>query len=63
MVAMNPRPLIFFNDTKLISIHTYLKTFPRGATPTLNISCDPVQAALYAKILDAVNSIQRTTQR
>ena len=42
-----------------------LKTLdlPRGATPTLNISCDPVQAAFYAKILDSVNSIQRTTQR
>ncbi|KAL9955895.1 hypothetical protein ACROYT_G037293 [Oculina patagonica] len=63
MMATNPRPLIFFNDTKLVSIHTDLKTILRGATPKLNISCDPVQTPFYANILDSVSSIQRTTHR
>ena len=63
MLATNPRPLIFFNDTKLVSIHTELKTLPRRGQPKLNISCDPAQAAFYSKILASISSIQRTTHR
>ena len=60
MMALNPRPLIFFNDTKLVSIHADLKVIPRGVLPKPNITCDPVQAAFYANILDSVASLRRT---
>ena len=63
MLATNPRPLIFFNDTKLVSIHIGLKILPRRGQPKLNISCDPAQAAFYSKILASTSSIQRTTHR
>jgi len=63
MIAMKPRPLIFFNDTKLVSIHTDLHAFPRGGLPTLNTTCDPVQTAFYERVLNSVRGIQRTTHR
>ena len=63
MLATNPRPLIFFNDTKLVSIHIGLKILPRRGQPKLNISCDPAQAAFYSKILASTSSIQRITHR
>ena len=63
MYTTNPRVLIFYNNTKLVNIHTDLNVFPRGQTPEMNISCDPVQTEFYRKILDSVRSIQRTTHR
>lgn len=53
----------FFNDTKLVSIHADLKVLPRRVLPKPNITCDPVQAAFYANILDSVASLRRTTHR
>ena len=59
MMAINPRPLIFINDTKLVSIHADLKVIPLGVLPKPNITCDPVQAAFYANILDSVAATVR----
>ena len=61
MIATNPRPLIFFNDTKLVSIHADLQVFPRGTNPAINITCDLAQTAFYKKVLASVRGIQRTT--
>ena len=36
---------------------------PRRVLPKPNITCDPVQAAFYANILDSVASLRRTTHR
>ena len=63
MYATNPKVLIFYNDTKLVNIHTDLNAFPRGQTPEINITCDSVQATFYWQILDSVRGIQRTTHR
>jgi len=63
MYATNPKVLIFYNDTKLVNIHTDLNAFPRGQTPEINISCNSVQATFYRQILDSVRGIQRTTHR
>ena len=63
MYATNPKVLIFYNDTKLVNIHTDLNAFPRGQTPEINITCDSVQATFYRQILDSVRGIQRTTHR
>lgn len=48
---------------KLVSIHADLKVLPRRVLPKPNITCDPVQAAFYANILDSVASLCCTTHR
>ena len=63
MIATNSWPLIFFNDSKLVSIHADLQAFLHGANPAINIICDPAQTAFYKKVLASVRGIQCTTHR
>lgn len=63
MFATNPKVLVFFNNTRLVNIHTDLHAFPRGKTPNMNTTCDPVQADFYQKVLASLRGIQRTTHR
>ena len=63
MIATNPKALVFFNNTRLVNIHTDLNAFPRGKTLQMNTTCDPVQADFYQKVLASLRGIQRTTHR
>lgn len=62
-MTINPHQLIFFNDTKLVCIHTDLKVLPLRVLPKPNITCNPIQVAFYANALNFITSLYCMTHR
>ena len=63
MLARNPRPLVFYDDTTLISFHVDLKPFTPGPVPTLSTTCSPTRQHFFTRLLLSVRSIQRVIRR
>ena len=63
MLARNPRPLILYGDTTLVSIHVALKPLSLGPAPTLSTTCSPQQKLFFDQLLSSVRSIQRVIRR
>ena len=50
MLAKNPKPLVLYQDTKLVSLHMELRLAPRIKSPDLNSSCDPALFKFYERV-------------
>ena len=63
MIATNPKALVFYRETKLISTHLDLQHVPKGDSVMLNSTCDPDLAKFYDRVLTSIRKVQRTTNR
>ena len=63
MLAKNPKALVFYRDTKLVSIHVDLPHIPRRQAPLLNSTCDDNLANFYDRVLASIRGVQRSIGR
>ena len=63
MLAKNPKPLVLYQDTKLVSLHMDLRLAPRIKSPDFNSSCDPALFKFYERVLSSLRGVQRATTR
>ena len=63
MLATNPKALVFYQETSMVSLHKSLHGSPKLHSFSLNNSCDPVLAKFYEHVLSSIHSVQRVTTR
>ena len=63
MLATNPKALLFYQETSMVSLHMSLRGSPKLHSFSLNNSCDPVLAKFYEQVLSSIHSVQRVTTR
>lgn len=63
MLATNPKALVFYRDTKLVSAHVDLQHTPKGQPPSINSTCDLDLAKFYDRVLSSIRGVQRSTNR
>lgn len=57
MLARNPKALVFYRDTNLVSIHIVLPHVPRRQAPILNSTCDNDLAKFYDRVLASIRGV------
>ena len=63
MLATNPKAMVFFRDTKLVSVHLNLPHVHKGDSTVINSTCDPELAKFYDRVLLSIRGVQRATSR
>lgn len=63
MLATNPKAMVFFRDTKLVSMHLNLPHVQKGDSTVINSTCDPELAKFYDRVLMSIRGVQRATSR
>ena len=63
MLATNPKALVFYRETKLISTHLDLPHVPKRESVIINSTCDPELAKFYDRVLASIRGVQRATNR
>ena len=63
MLSTNPKALVFYQETRMVSLHMSLRGSPKLNSPIHNNSCDPVLAKFYEHVLSSIRSVQRVTTR
>ena len=63
MIAKNPKALVLYRDTKLVSVHIDLQHVQKTSEPIINSTCDPELAKFYDRILSTIRAVQRSTNR
>ena len=63
MLATNPKALVNYQETSMVSLHMSLRGSPKLHSFSLNNSCDPVLAKFYENVLSSIHSVQRVTAR
>ena len=63
MIATNPKALVFYRETKLISTHLDLPHVPKRESVIINSTCDPELAKFYDRVLASIRGVQRATNR
>lgn len=63
MLATNPKAMVFFRDTKLVSVHLNLPHVHKGDSTVINSTCDPELAKFYDRVLMSIRGVQRATSR
>ena len=62
-IAHNTRPLITFNDTKIVNVMIKFKPTKMGRAPVLSKTCSPGQKEFMDNILDSLRKSNRATRR
>ena len=63
MLATNPKAVVFFRDTKLVSVHLNLPHVHKVDSTLINSTCDPGLAEFYDRVLMSIRGVQRATSR
>lgn len=63
MLTKNPKALIVYRDTQMVSLHMNLRLAPRISTPLLNLTRDPILAKFYDRVITSIRRINRITNR
>ena len=63
MLSTNPKALVFYQETRMVSVHMSLRGSPKINAPIHNNSCDPVLAKFYEHVLSSIRSVHRITTR
>ena len=61
MLATNPKALVFFRDTKLMSVHLNLPHVHKVDSTLINSTCDPGLAEFYDSVVMSIRRVQRAT--
>lgn len=51
MLTTDLKAMVFFHDTKLVSVHLDLLHVPKGDSTVINSACDPEFAQFYVRVL------------
>lgn len=63
MLATDPKAMVFYRDTKLVSVHLDLPHIPKGDSTVINSTYDPELAQFYDRVLMSIRGVQRATSR
>ena len=63
IVEKNSNSMVFFRDTKLVSVHLDLPRVQKGDSMVINSSCDPELSEFYDRVLMSIRGVQRATSR
>ena len=61
MVATNPKAMVFFHNTKLVSVHLDFSQVQKGDSMVINLTCDPELAKFYDRVSMSIHGIQQAT--
>ena len=58
IVEKNSNFMVFFRNTKLVSMHLDLPRVQKGDSMVINSSCDPELAEFYDRVLKSIRGVQ-----